>query len=165
MILRKINFKIRKQTFLLLEVLIAFALVVLCILPLIYPHVAILRSEKAFISTVELDHLVSLLYADCLVKLYKKEIALTDILNEKESMIDESWLQDVGYEKRLPYKGSYKFVLVKQKPPKTAENPLKKTVYLFKLIFSFKQIKEEFIKASDEPIEYCYKVMIEGKHE
>jgi hypothetical protein len=145
---------ISKRPFLLLEVLIAFALIALCALPLLYPHVMILKKERAFISSVKLDHTVSLLYAGLLEKLYKREVRLADILGEKSFPIDEG----LDF---LPYTGSYRFVEEKHKPPHGVENPLKKTIYLFNVHFSF----EPKNKREAAPIEYCYNVMIESKHE
>lgn len=128
----------------LLEVLIAFALVALCALPLIYPHVFILRSEKKFISTVELDHVVNLLYADLLQKLYQNEISWQDIENGKEISIEDSSLEAIHQKEKLLFNGTYKFTKIRQKPPAPAEN----TAYLLSLEFNFK-IKPGFFLEKD----------------
>ena len=102
----------------LLEVLIAFAIIALCILPLIYPQVALIKSEKEFIDTVELDHAVNLLYVNQLQKLYDRRIPFSVIEGGKESPIEEGLLQEAGFKKNLPFTGSLRYILLKQKPPK-----------------------------------------------
>jgi len=153
--------RIKFHSVMLLEVMIAFALVALCALPLIYPHVFILRSEKEFISTVELDHLVSLLYANRLQKLYMREISWSDIESHKEFPVDEALLDAVDHKKPLSYQGSYHFVEVKQKPSK----PIDKTVHFLKLIFTFKPKEGSFFaEKRTKPLEYQYNVIIERKY-
>lgn len=143
----------------LLEVLIAFALVVLCILPLIFPHVVILKSERAFVETVELDHLVNLLYANRVQKLYMKEIPWQDIEGGKELPIDEGLLQQVGYKRELPFTGNYRFEEIKHKPSK----PKDKAIYLFNMSFVFVPKKGVFPGKEEKPLTYKYQVMIEHR--
>lgn len=76
--------RIRKQSFLLLEVLIAFTLVVLCIIPLLSPHVGIYKEQKHFINQIEWNHAVHLIYVDVLEKMHKGEISLADIMTKRE---------------------------------------------------------------------------------
>lgn len=163
----KTLFLFQRRPIVLLEVLIAFALVALCVLPLIYPHVFILRSEKKFVSTVELDHLVNLLYADRLQKLYQNEIPWSDIENGKEIPIDIALLNSLDYKEDLPFTGTYQFVKVRQKPPKPADT----TVYLYDLTFTFlpkpglfleKAPKDRGdVKVNPDQITYKYQVAIE----
>jgi hypothetical protein len=145
----------------LLEVLIAFALVALCALPLIYPHVFILRSEKKFISTVQLDHLVNHLYAGILQKLYQNEIPWQDIENGKAIPIDANLLEFVKYTQELPFTGNYQFIKIRQNPPKTDE----KTAYLFNLEFTFIAkpglFLEKDLKELNPKITYNYQVAVE----
>lgn len=143
----------------LLEVMIAFALVVLCVLPLIYPHIAILKAEKAFVADIELDHLVNLLYADRLYRLYQKEIPWADIESGKPLPIDENMLQPLGYKGPLPFDGCYYFEKVRQKPRKSKT----KTIYLFKLIFEFTPKVNHSIDDADNTLVYKYNVMIEHR--
>lgn len=155
--MRKI-YRSYRHPVLLLEVLIAFALVALCALPLIYPHVFILRSEKKFISAVELDHVVNLLFAQLLQKLYQKEIAWGDIENGKEILIESSLLKSVGYKDHLPFLGSYKFVKIRKKPPKEADH----SAYLFNLEFTFIPEKGFFLenKPKEEQSKFVYKYQV-----
>jgi hypothetical protein len=150
-----------KRPAILLEVLIAFTLIVLCILPLIYPHVFILRSEKKFISTVELDHHVNLLYADRLQKLFQNEIPWQDIENGLEIPIDSRLLESINYKGDLPFTGYYKFIKEKQNPRKEAD----KTAYIFHLLFVFTPKPGYFLeqdqKEKNPKIIYRYRVGIE----
>lgn len=149
-----------KRPFALLEVMIAFALVALCALPLVYPHVAIFKAEKQFLNDIELDHFVSLLYADTLEKLYLNEISWSTIHEGKEMIIDFTIMQSFGSKKPLPFKGTYKFVEIKHKPPK----PKDKGVYLFDLIYEFVPIATKDGDESVKPLKYPYKVMIEQRN-
>lgn len=160
MILKKI-FRCSRRPVILLEVLIAFALVALCVLPLIYPHVFILRSEKKFIATVELDHLVNHMFADILQKLYQNEIPWQDIESGREIPIDETWLEHLGYKQMLPFTGTYQFIKARQKPDKPAEV----TAYLFRLEFTFTAkpgfFLEKDLKDDNPEISYNYQIAVE----
>jgi hypothetical protein len=152
--------KIQRRPILLLEVLIAFALVALCVLPLIFPHVFILRSEKKFNATVELDHVTNLLYANILEKLYQNDIPWSDLENEKPFSIDHVLLEAAGYKKPLAFTGTYQFTLIKQKPSK----PVDKTAYIFELTLKFTPKPGLFLeKAStkdQDSITYTYKIAL-----
>lgn len=143
----------------LLEVLIAFALIALCILPLIYPHVFILRSEKKFISTVELDHVVNLLFADRLQKLYQNEISWQEIESGNPIPITPSMIEAAGYSGDLPFTGTYQFVKIRQKP----KDPKDRSAYLFSLEFTFTAKPGQFLekKGDDSKIVYKYQVPVE----
>ena len=154
-----VAYRLGRRPIVLLEVLIAFALVVLCVLPLIYPHVFILRSEKKFISTVELDHWVNLLFADRLQMLYQNEIAWQDIENGKEMPIESTWLASLGYKQELPFIGTYQFIKIRQKPP----TPGEVTVYLFSLEFTFIPKPGLYLEKNTEnsKITYRYDLVME----
>lgn len=145
----------KKRHVALLEVLIAFALIVLCLLPIIYPQVAVVRAESKFIDTVELDHCVHLLFAQTLEKLYLNEIDWAEIENGKEIPIDHHQLEQVGCNHDLQYSGNVKFQLNKKKPPGEAE----KSVYLYTLIFTF----NDQGKGSSKPLIYEYHLTIERR--
>ncbi len=76
--------QIRKHSFLLLEVLIAFTIVVLCIIPLLAPHVGIYKEQKNFLNQIELNHTVHLIYVEVLEKMHKGEISIADIFNKRD---------------------------------------------------------------------------------
>lgn len=156
---------IKKRYIALLEVLIAFVLISLCVLPLIYPHAAMLKTEQEFIAEVELDHQVNLLYANRLQKLYLNEISWSDIESGKEFTIDKQLLQSIGYEKELPFIGSYRFTEIKHKPPKQPED----AVYLFNLTFIFtpkgpqKKAWKPQHEDQSKTLRYSYEVAIEKR--
>lgn len=151
----------KRRPAILLEVLIAFTLIALCILPLIYPHVFILRSETKFGSTVQLDHYVNLLYADRLQKLYQNEIPWQDIENGNEIPIDSHLLEALGYKGDFPFTGYYKFFKEKQKPRKDAE----RNVYLLQLQFVFTAkpgvFLEKDLKDKNPKTVYKYRLVVE----
>lgn len=145
------NSRIKKRPFALLEVMIAMALVALCALPLIFPHVAILKAEKAFNDDLELDHIVSLLYAHLLEKLYLNEIPWNDIMEGKMQPIESDLLESIGYNKKIRFKGFYCFHEIKHKPPKPEDGG----VYLFALHFQFGESEKH------PDLKYEYHVMME----
>lgn len=144
----------------LLEVLIAFALVALCVLPLIYPHVAIYRAERQFVDTVKLDHDVSLLYAVVLQKLYNNAIPFSDIENAARLPVDERMLQEAGIKDALPFDGTYRFTI----EDKRLLKPIPK-MFLVGVEFSFmrKGIPANQQREDQKPLEYKYLVFIERK--
>jgi hypothetical protein len=70
---------IRKQPYLLLEVLIAFFLVALCAIPLMQPQFAMLKAERAFTNVLTLDRVVNRLYAELLERFYRGEVSWASI--------------------------------------------------------------------------------------
>lgn len=145
---------------LLLEVLISFAIVALCILPLLYPHVYILQSQKKMIQTVELDHIVNLVYGNTLEKLYLNEIPWDTIINQKETQIDDQMVTDCGFGCPTPYTGTFKFKEIKHKPKKIQD----KALYLFLLTFDFHRKDAKPINGKEEKHKvYEYQVLIEKR--
>ncbi len=65
-----------KRHQLLIEVLIALSLVLLCLLPLLQPHIVMIQSENDFVHEVQLDRVVNELFADLLVSFYNQQIQL-----------------------------------------------------------------------------------------
>lgn len=131
----------------LLEVMIAFALVVLCAIPLIYPHVFILRAEKQFVAEAALDHQVNLLYAEVMEKLYQNAIPLEEILEGKEIPVGTL----------LSFTGSYHFEVVKKKE----SSEKKHNAYLLRLVFQFTPEKGVFVEKSSAPITFEYLIPLE----
>lgn len=147
----------RKCPLILLEVLIAFALTALCVLPLIYPHVHIFKTQKEKIASIELDHAVQLLFARCLEQLYRGEIAWADIENESQFPIDEASYLAAGYPKPLPFRGHYAFKEITHKP----SEPQEKGIYLFELNFIFTPMHAPSTPHPAPPLNYHYRLVIE----
>lgn len=127
-------FRYQRKHYLLLEVLIAFTLIIFCLVPLIQPHVLMLKAQRSFIQKIEVDHLVNLLYAHIYEKLLKNEIPWQSIQAKTVFSVDEALLREVNYLKPLPYVGSYQFQEIKHKP-KTTDPTF--TLYLLRLTFTF----------------------------
>lgn len=135
--------KVRRRFFTLLEVLIAFAIVVLCALPLIYPHSVMLREQHQFVRELELDHAVNLLYGNIAEKLYLNKINWPD-LNNNTFEISEAMLKEAHYDKPLGFKGSFAFIEEKHKPKKIGNY----NIFKFNLVFTF--IPNEYLKSDDK---------------
>jgi hypothetical protein len=101
--------KVKKRHMMLLEILIAMALMILCALPLIAPHVAIIKDQRAFITTVELDHAVNLMYVEILERLHKGEIRWKEIEDGKVFPVEDDVWKRLGMEKGLPFEGNFRF--------------------------------------------------------
>nr|WP_249274174.1 type II secretion system protein [Parachlamydia sp. AcF125] len=133
--------------------MIAFALVVLCVFPLIAPHSAMLRNQTSFIRKVELDHLVNLLFGHLVEQLYANKIPWQDLENETIFPITEELLKEAGFTAELPFEGTYTFV-EKQRKPKKEDNKFNEYVlYIFELKFAFHPKGEK--PTQDEQI-YAY---------
>lgn len=153
---------IRKRSIALLEVLIAFTLVTLCALPLIYPHIAIFKAERQFLSVIDLDHAVNLLFANRLEKLYLHEVSWEDVDSGKSFPVDQQLLLESGFKGALPYQGKYQFVEQRHKPEKQPED----AVYLFKLIFEFTPLQKNELNElleNNNTLVYEYEIVIERK--
>lgn len=126
--------RVHKRHAILLEVLIAFALVALCALPLVYSHAYILRAEQEFIQKIKLDHVVNLLYADFYERLQTNEFPWDAFINKHPLPIDPVLLKQLNGDQAFPYEGMYYFEIMKHKP-KGKDEPF--TLNLLKLHFSF----------------------------
>ena len=129
---------VRKQHAMLIEVLIAFTLVALCAIPLISPQVFFLKENKKSIYTIQLDHTVSLLYAEIIERMHKNEIPFEKIIENTEhhnpfEMIDQETFEKFNLCHNFPFKGSFRFEKNKSK----GTNDKRTTIYLFDLIFTF----------------------------
>lgn len=144
--------KVQKRSFTLLEVLIALALIVGCIIPLIYPHVVLFQAQNAFVSEMKVDRLVQTLYADTLVSLYRNEIPWNELESEKEVTIDPAILKNAGIPTGLfSGKTQWKIEYSKPKPPQ------ERTVYLLELTFTFDFLQE----STHKPLVYRYDIFVE----
>lgn len=143
----------------LLEVLIAFAIVALCAIPLISPHAVMLKAQRQFVRKMELDHAVNLLYGNVLEKLYLNKINWTELTLQNPFEITPDLLKEAHYDKPFGYSGSYVFTEDKHKPEKLGNYNL----FQFTLRFTF--LPDEFKNSKDElkqknTLEYKYKVFI-----
>lgn len=141
-----------KRPFTLLEVLIAFLIIVLCVIPLISPHVTIYKDQLAFIERIELDHAVNELYGNIIEQLHRQQIPWETLTSDAKVHIDKNSLVTSGG-MPLSYEGYYKFSITKKKPDKE-EKPF--TVYLFKLTFNLKST----LKSKSKDITYVYDIFL-----
>lgn len=96
-----------KRPMILLEVLIALALISLCMIPLISPHVTLIQQQKRFVTTMEMDRVVNLMYVDVLERLQKNEIPWRAIQEKQALPIDD--IVERIQEKKIPLTGSFQF--------------------------------------------------------
>lgn len=144
---------LRKPGMMLLEVLIAFALIVTAVLPLLTPHLQILKAQREFIQKVQLDHDVNLLYGDVLQRLYLNRIPWNELF-QSSYVIDPEMLQRSGIDPtKFPFQGVYRFKQIRCKPKPDAPY----SAGLFQLTFSF--VPKTASKNKEvKPLDYEYKV-------
>jgi hypothetical protein len=155
----KKKIKVKKRHMILLEVMIALALIALCVLPLLAPHAFLLKQQKQFISTIELDHMVNLLYADTVERLHRQEIAWQSIQEKTVFPVDASTYARIHYDKTLPFTGSYRFEDSKHK----INDKENWGVHLLKLVFTFvptQIIAEGETEKKLKTFEYTYQVFV-----
>lgn len=140
-----------RRHFTLLEVMISLALIVLCILPLIYPHVALYKAQSAFVNEMKVDRLVQRLYAEMLVKLYRGEVSWSEVEGEKAVEIDAGQFEKEGIPKGY-FKGSYRWKIEHYKPTPPAE----RTAYLLELDYEI-----AFTQENRPPLHYLYQIFVE----
>lgn len=154
--------QIKRRPILLLEVLIAFAIIVLCIFPLLYPHAAIARAQREFIKKIELDHAITLLFAQIYQDLLTNKIEWMDIESKKKFEVTPQDLQKLNQGKTLPFKGYYRFETVKHKPK--SQTVQETNAYIYELIFKLTpqyEVKRIRLRApSKRALEYRYKIFI-----
>ncbi len=132
----------KRRHFLLIEVLIAFAFVVIGILPLIYPHFFIYQQQHKFIEKINTDIAVNEFYAIILEQLQQNQISWGTIeLKQPIPITNDFWARSPQYT-TPPFTGSYQFQIIKGKkndqyglyrvgltitiPPKTFKNEAEK---------------------------------------
>ncbi len=148
--------KIHKRPVLLLEVMIAIALIVMAAIPLIYPHLYLLKAQRHFMSKVELDHAVNLLYVDLLEQMYENKVSWTSIISKNEFKVEKQDFRRIGYTKPVPFKGAYRFTDSIHKPKGEEEVPFR--LYIISLDYQFYPEKEQPTK--DNTINYHYDLFV-----
>lgn len=156
LLIRKKSFFLQKRSILLLEVMIAIALIVLAAIPLIYPHVYLLRAQRHFLEKIELDHAVNLHFVNLMEQLYLNKISWAAVVNEEEFSFSNDTFREMGYKSPFPFQGSYRFKVEKHKPKGESESTL--TLYLLDLDYSFHLKKQP--SNSDYRLNYHYNLFV-----
>ena len=128
---------VKKRPLTLLEVLIAFALIVIAIFPLVEPRVGIVRQEAQMVRVAQLNHTVNRLYGALLVQLYRNEVAIDFITKDEVTYpFDEKLLKEAGVAATL--EGMYILTQLKSKQKEG------KGAYLFSVIFAFPGVEKRW---------------------
>jgi len=97
---------IRRRSFTLIEVMIAIAILTLTLVPLLYPHYAIIREQQLFVKEVEVDRLINLHYKEELKRFYSGGVNW-----------ENEWEREIELEERIAgYKVTKALHRVKWKP-------------------------------------------------
>ncbi|MEC7839797.1 MAG: type II secretion system protein [Chlamydiota bacterium] len=141
---------LNKRCVTLIEVLIAFTIITMCLFPLLYPHVFIIKQQSEFTQKIELDHQVNLLYGEFLSRLYTNEIPWSDLFDSRDIEINDELKVSAGIAEKVPYKGTYHFAVERKKE----SEDLSKVAVLLSLTFKF---NAEYSKSS-KPLVYTYQI-------
>lgn len=101
---------LRKRPFLILEVMIAFVLIAFCALPLVHPHIVMVKGQKESINRMKIHHAANLIYVSVLEKMHKGDITLADIQGKKIFDISTDDLKGID-----GFKATYQFTAGKHK--------------------------------------------------
>jgi hypothetical protein len=137
-----------KRPVLLLEVLIAFALVALCVFPLVAPHVFILKAQYQFNHKITLDQAAAKVYGHILEMAYRNQIPWQAFEQKQTFPISEDIMRAAGIENGT-YKGTYQFSISRQKGKET---PLTARVITATIAF----LPKDRIKESSQESTYEY---------
>lgn len=79
---------IRKRSFLLFEILISMALILLCFFPMIKPHAAMCRAERKYLEEIRLEQLSQIAFCQIKERLYEtRSHTWQDLLGEASGTI------------------------------------------------------------------------------
>lgn len=138
-----------KQPFLLLEVLVGCFLLLICAAPAIRLYTNIYLAELESVRLSEQTHLVHLLYADFVERLYKQQISWDELMDKEEKPLPSSFPLENEF-KRHFYGCTYHFNLIDS----NKEN--EKFGYLFNL-----ELKISDLRKQTEPLTYTYALYID----
>jgi hypothetical protein len=157
--------KISKRPILLLEVLIAFALVVLCVFPLLAPHVSILKAQYQFNHKIALDQAVNKLYAHLLEKVYRGDVHWESIVRKEFFPIDADLLKSIGIKADFPFRGSYRFSIARSKGKE--EQPMSANIISLEMVFEPKGAgsKQTEKERKEKMVKYEYEFFAARLHD
>lgn len=140
----------RLPRFQLLEVMVAIFLIVVCAAPALKIHIALYLEQNHILRENKRDHLVHLVHAAVVEKLYKNEIPIQNILTSQIMAFEDNATDSMNSIKqqldKLYYHCQYSFKLDSDKPKKK----------LVKLIIEMKDLK----KKKNAVFNYNYLVFI-----
>lgn len=103
----KDKLKVKRRPFLLLEVLIALAIVILCAYPLLSTHFFIYKTEKKFATTAEVHRLVNSVFGYIVEQLYANKIPWKDLLEQTIYPLTDKEKKNLGFPADFPYEVAY----------------------------------------------------------
>ncbi|CRX37412.1 hypothetical protein [Estrella lausannensis] len=121
--MRKILHKrpFRRLPFLLLEVMIAFGILALSAIPLVYPHLLILKEERALILELDVDLAAQNLIVDLLTELHENRVPFRLIEDEGIFEMNKEKISKAGITPEAIEKVFVRFTENhKPKPPKSS---------------------------------------------
>jgi hypothetical protein len=135
---------LKRRYFLLLEVLIAFTIVAIAMLPLIYPHFYIYQQERKFIHKINLDIAVNYFYGGIIEQLQRNQISWNMIEEKHLFVVDQAFWRSIGYaEKDIPFNGEYQFNVIREKKNDNYGN--------YKIGLTLTVFPQGYIKSSTDP--------------
>lgn len=138
---------IKKRHLTLLEVMIAFFLIIICLIPLVYPHTYFFKMQSEFGESLASDRLANAVFVNILDRLNKYEIPWKEIKEGAVLQVPDSLIAENG----LPFKGTYTFSIAQEKKDKDTHY----SVNLYTVTIQFENVYDKKIVYP-----YSYKVVI-----
>ncbi len=124
-----------RRHFLLLEVLIAFSLVLLCAFPLLTTQVFIAKAEKQSLHDIEIDRLVNIVLVHIVQDLYNQKPEWKELNEGIEIRLEKEWLDKSSFPKIFPYEVKVHLKLKEEED--TEEETKEDTKYLLQVTIQF----------------------------
>lgn len=146
--------KVQKRHFSLMEVMIAFVLILFCLVPLLYPNMAMYREQSRFTDKIKIDHAVTLLYGDLVERLHRREISFDQLIQKNGGAlaIPPESLLNAGINPKFPYEVTLTAKQIKMKGDTTGIY----IVALLEFTYAFKEKKDK----NPNLLEFTYKLPV-----
>lgn len=107
----------RKRPFQLLEVLVAMALLLVCVVPILQSQVALYQNERAAIADHQVEEIAKFAASDLLLRLFRREIPWEEVTSGESYPLatffdGETFAPELP---QIPYEGSYAFSIENDK--------------------------------------------------
>ena len=136
------------RPFLLLEVVIAIALIPLCTIPLITPFLWMVQEESTLTQKMEMQRQEALVFCQLIESLYRNEYSWNQIQSNELLGINTS--NTLGIPENWPYTASFR--------SKQRERTKKETIKLLDIAIEIQPVKE---KKPSQEVDYRYVLSVE----
>lgn len=141
---------LKNRPFLLLEVLIALTLVALCLLPLVSPHIMIIKEERNFISVLEADRMANLIFANIVQEMYDHRIPWELLQSSTDKEVTADMLQGINLPQGWPWRPFWRIRPLRSKGEKE-----KVAYFLYRIEVIFEPLTNDV-----QPLRFPYSLFV-----